>query len=45
LQAKERAGIERAVLSATFGANKFKDGMFAKFIRLVSEQDACINAF
>jgi methyl-accepting chemotaxis protein len=45
LQAKERAGIERAVLSATFGANKFKDGMFAKFIRLVSEQDAYINAF
>jgi len=45
LQAKERAGIERAVLSATFGANEFKDGMFAKFIRLVSEQDAYINAF
>ncbi len=45
LQAKERAGIERAVLSATFGANRFKDGMFAKFIRLVSQQDAYIDAF
>jgi len=45
LKAKERAGIERAVLSATFGANKFKPGMFEKFIRLVSEQDAYIDDF
>jgi methyl-accepting chemotaxis protein len=45
LKAKERAGIERAVLSATFGADKFKEGMFVKFIKLVSEQGAFINDF
>jgi len=45
LKAKERAGIERAVLSATFGADKFKPGMFVKFIRLVSEQDAYTDDF
>jgi len=45
LKAKERAGIERAVLSATFGADKFKPGMFVKFITLVSEQNAFINDF
>jgi len=45
LKAKERAGIERAVLSATFGANKFKDGMFVKFIELISEQKAYLDDF
>jgi methyl-accepting chemotaxis protein len=45
LKAKERAGIERAVLSATFGADKFAPGMYTKFIRLVSEQDAYIDDF
>jgi len=45
LKAKERAGIERAVLSATFSADKFKKGMFIKFIRLISEQDAYLDDF
>ncbi|HIQ51257.1 MAG TPA: chemotaxis protein, partial [Nautiliaceae bacterium] len=45
LKAKERAGIERAVLSATFGANKFKEGMFVKFITLISEQRAYLDDF
>ena len=45
LKAKERAGIERAVLSATFAADHFKPGMFVKFITLVSEQNAFINDF
>ena len=45
LKAKERAGIERAVLSATFGANKFKDGMYTKFITLVAEQKAFLDDF
>ncbi len=45
LKAKERAGIERAVLSATFGANKFKPGMFEKFLTLVAEQKAFMNEF
>ena len=45
LKAKERAGIERAVLSAAFGADKFKPGLFAKFIKLVAEQNAFIDDF
>jgi len=45
LKAKERAGIERAVLSATFGADKFAKGMYTKLIRLISEQDAYLDDF
>ena len=45
LKSKERAGIERAVLSATFAADKFTPGMYAKFITLVAQQDAYIDAF
>ena len=45
LKAKERAGIERALLSTTFRANKFKDGMFVKFIELISEQKAYLDDF
>lgn len=45
LKSKERAGIERAVLSATFGADKFSEGMFAKWVTLVAEQDAYLNAY
>jgi len=45
LKAKERAGIERAVLSATFGADTFKPGMFVKFITLISEQKAFLDDF
>jgi len=44
LKSKERAGIERAVLSGTFAANKFAPGMFAKWITLVAEQDAYLNS-
>ncbi|MDF1641612.1 methyl-accepting chemotaxis protein [Thalassolituus oleivorans] len=39
LQGKERAGIERAVLSNVFGADAFGDGLYQHFVRLVSEQD------
>lgn len=45
LQGKERAGIERAVLSNTFAKNEFGDGVFAKFITLVSEQNTYFNNF
>ena len=45
LKSKERAGIERAVLSSTFAADKFSDGAFAKWITLVAEQDAFLDAF
>jgi len=44
LKSKERAGIERAVLSNTFAANKFQNGMFAKWITLVAEQDAYMDS-
>ncbi|GAB1132066.1 methyl-accepting chemotaxis protein [Shewanella algae] len=45
LQMKERAGIERAVLSSTFGQSEFKPGVYRKFITLVSEQDAYQERF
>ncbi|WP_300368231.1 methyl-accepting chemotaxis protein [Hydrogenimonas sp.] len=45
LKSKERAGIERAVLSATFGANKFAPGMYMKFITLIAEQNAYMDDF
>lgn len=44
LKSKERAGIERAVLSGTFAADKFGPGMFAKWITLVAEQDAFLDS-
>lgn len=45
LKSKERAGIERAVLSGTFAANKFGDGVFAKWVTLVAEQDAFLDSY
>ncbi|MBL4899455.1 MAG: methyl-accepting chemotaxis protein [Colwellia sp.] len=45
LQGKERAGIERAVLSNTFAKNAFGEGMYAKFITLVSEQNVYFDNF
>jgi len=45
LKSKERAGIERAVLSATFASDKFGKGMYAKFITLIAQQDAYMDAF
>jgi methyl-accepting chemotaxis protein len=45
LQGKERAGIERAVLSNTFAKDKFGEGLYAKFITLVSEQNTYFDNF
>jgi len=45
LLAKERAGIERAVLTGTFAADAFGSGEFEKFIRLVSEQEVYSDGF
>lgn len=45
LQGKERAGIERAVLTGTFGANKFAKGAYEKFLSLVVLQDTYVNVF
>jgi len=42
---KERAGIERAVMSNTFAKNRFLPGMQKKFSNLVSEQDAYLSSF
>ena len=45
LQGKERAGIERAVLSGTFVANQFAPGMYQRFIQLVTEQSTYFSNF
>ena len=45
LQGKERAGIERAVLSSTFSTDKFAPGMLVKFISLVTEQKTFFDNF
>lgn len=45
LQAKERAGIERAVLSNVFAKDSFAPGLFARFITLVTEQNTYTTVF
>jgi len=45
LQGKERAGIERAVLSNTFSKDHFGPGNFATFIGLVIEQETYFANF
>lgn len=45
LQGKERAGIERAVLTSTFASGSFSQGMYRKFIQLVSEQNTYFDNF
>lgn len=45
LQGKERAGIERAVMSSAFARGHFNDGEFAKFNSLVTAQDTYLNVF
>ncbi len=45
LKAKERAGIERAVLSGVFAQNSFPPGYYKKFIQLVSVQNAYLDSF
>ncbi len=45
LMSKERAGIERAVLSNSFSRNKFIKGMKVKFTKLVTQQEDYINTF
>jgi methyl-accepting chemotaxis protein len=45
LKAKERAGIERAVLSNVFARDTFTEVLFTKFITLMSEQKSYTNAF
>lgn len=45
LSAKERAGIERAVLSSTFSRDSFASGFYNKFIGLLSEQNSFTQRF
>jgi len=45
ISAKERAGIERAVLSAVFAKDHFTRATAAKYASLVSEQKALLNLF
>jgi len=45
LMAKERAGIERAVLTNSFARNKFLPGMKDKFVKLLTEQESFTTAF
>jgi methyl-accepting chemotaxis protein len=44
LKSKERAGVERAVLSGTFASDKWKNGFYAKFITLLAEQNTYLDA-
>ncbi len=43
--AKERAGIERAVLSATFASDRFSRAMYYKFVSVLSQQQVLLNIF
>lgn len=45
LQYKERAGIERAILSSVFANDKFTNATLERFIRLLAEQDAYLAVF
>ncbi|MGE4418656.1 MAG: nitrate- and nitrite sensing domain-containing protein [Sulfurimonas sp.] len=45
LASKERAGLERAVLSSTFSGDKFAAGFYEKFISLLSEQKTFMDKF
>ncbi len=45
LKSKERAGVERAVLSGTFAADTFSPGMYRKLIVLIAEQAAYLDDF
>jgi methyl-accepting chemotaxis protein len=45
LMAKERAGIERAVMTSVFAKNSFPDGFYKKFVSLVISQEIYISEF
>ena len=45
LLGKERAGLERAVITNTLAASKFRHGAYRKFSALVSEQDTLFHKF
>ncbi len=45
LQGKERAGIERAVMSKAFAVDQFEPGAFSKFGTLVTTQATYLDSF
>ncbi|MCF6193343.1 MAG: methyl-accepting chemotaxis protein [Kangiellaceae bacterium] len=45
LQGKERAGLERAILTNTFSKERFSGGEFEGFVRLVAEQNTYFSSF
>ena len=45
LESKERAGIERAIVSSTFANDKFKEGTRTKLESLIAEQNSYMNSF
>ncbi len=45
LKSKERAGIERAVLSNTFALDRFGPGMHTKLVFLIGAQDNYMDSF
>ncbi len=45
LYSKERAGIERAVMTATFAKDVYPSGFYAKFVKLMSQQDTYMSRF
>ncbi|MEM6260552.1 MAG: methyl-accepting chemotaxis protein [Planctomycetota bacterium] len=45
LKGKERAGIERAVLSNTFAKDHFAPGFYRKFVELVDQQKTYLHEF
>jgi methyl-accepting chemotaxis protein len=45
LEGKERAGIERAVLSAVFASDRFGPGQYAQFLELVAAQEAYLKQY
>ncbi|MEO5376925.1 MAG: EAL domain-containing protein [Magnetococcus sp. DMHC-6] len=45
LQAKERAGLERAIIANTLTRHRFGPGLYGKFSTLVSEQETLLRIF
>ena len=45
LYSKERAGVERAVMTGTFAKDTYPSGFYAKFVKLISQQDTYMSRF
>ena len=45
LYSKERAGVERAVMTGTFAKDSYPTGFYAKFVKLMSQQDTYMGRF